>query len=102
MNYEEKYKLERELTISIMRSEYAYIHFSGEKAMAYKLPSPQRAGTGYQQETYARLKAKELIKDTCLDSDITEFLKEHGGSRVHLGTVNGVKELIKKFIKLKL
>ena len=35
-----------------------YIDIDGTE---FNLPEPQRSGTGYQQETYARLKARELI-----------------------------------------
>jgi hypothetical protein len=62
MNYEEKYKLERKLTISIMRGEDTYVHLGEDKIITYKLPTPQRVGTSYQRETYAKLKARELIK----------------------------------------
>ena len=35
------------------------------------LPTPQRSGTSYQQETYARLKAREIINKYKLNKSLS-------------------------------
>ena len=61
MNYEEKYKLEGDITKAILRGEDIFTFTNEDEVRTYQLPSPQRAGTGYQQETYARLEARDIV-----------------------------------------
>lgn len=67
MNYNEKLQLEQALMNSILRNEDEYLHQQGlTKSIVFMLPSPQTSGTETQKQTYARLKAKELIDNTKL------------------------------------
>ena len=50
--------LETEIVIAILNKETKY--------KGIQLPTPQTSGTGYQQETYARLKAREIIENNKL------------------------------------
>mgnify|MGYP006190628861 CR=1 FL=1 len=61
MNYEEKYKLEGDITKAILRGEDIFTFIGKDDIGVYQLPEAQRTGTFYQRETYARLKAKEMI-----------------------------------------
>ena len=48
---------ENQIMLAILNGK-KYIDIDGTE---FNLPERQRSGTGYQQETYARLKARELI-----------------------------------------
>ena len=61
MTYEEKYKLEGDITKAILKGEDIFTFIGKDDIGVYQLPTPQRAGTFYQRETYARLKAREIV-----------------------------------------
>ena len=52
--------LETEIAIAIMNNRGDYMDYKTGKI--YALPTPQTCGTNYQQETYARIKAREIIE----------------------------------------
>ena len=53
--------LETGIAIAILNEEnYWYVH--KDNKIGIPLPAPQRSGTEYQKETYARMKAREIIE----------------------------------------
>jgi len=74
MDWNEKYALTEAITKAIMRGEDEYkyssecfkiLGVSGEKITIISLPLGQRTGTNHQQETYARMKAQEVVEVFC-------------------------------------
>ena len=57
-----KYELTEQITRAILMGRETYV-FKQEDApeLTCKLPSPQRAGTYTQQETYARMQASAIV-----------------------------------------
>lgn len=63
MNFEEKREAISAITIAILKGENTFTFAGEDVTRVYQLPTPQRAGTFCQQETYARLKAKEIVNE---------------------------------------
>lgn len=59
--------LETEITIAILNNKkYWATWIDLYNNVKIELPTPQRSGTNYQQETYARIKAREIIENNKL------------------------------------
>ena len=61
--------LETEIAIAILNNR-KYMDTNRSDLMLIELPTPQRSGTNYQQETYARLKAREIIEKYNIKEEI--------------------------------
>tara|TARA_Y100000401_G_C8141155_1_gene134935 strand:+ start:221 stop:427 length:207 start_codon:yes stop_codon:yes gene_type:complete len=68
MNWETKYNLEESITRAILMGQSEY----NIEGVMVELPTPQRAGTLTQQETYARLQAMTIVKIFSDKSDKSE------------------------------
>ena len=68
MNWETKYNLEESITRAILMGQSEY----NIEGVMVELPTPQRAGTLTQQETYARLQAMAIVKIFSDKSDKSE------------------------------
>lgn len=57
-----KYELTQKITRAILMGQDTYVFSQGDAPdLTCKLPSPQRAGTYTQQETYARMQASAIV-----------------------------------------
>ena len=62
--------LETEIAIAILNKQpYWFLN----NMQGIPLPTPQTAGTSYQQETYARIKAREIIENNNLSCYYSEL-----------------------------
>ena len=68
MNWETKYNLEESITRAILMGQSKY----NIEGVMVALPTPQRAGTLTQQQTYARLQAMAIVKIFSDKSDKSE------------------------------
>ena len=58
-----KYELTQKITRAILMGQETYVFNQEDSAdLTCKLPSPQRAGTYTQQETYARMQASAIVE----------------------------------------
>jgi hypothetical protein len=58
-----KYELTQKITRAILMGQDTYVFSQGDAPdLTCKLPSPQRAGTYTQQETYARMQASAIVE----------------------------------------
>jgi len=59
----DKYELTQKITRAILMGQETYVFNQEDSAdLTCKLPSPQRAGTYRQQETYARMQASAIVE----------------------------------------